>query len=379
VSSAFRDRKGVLWFGTMSGLSRLDPSRDPVSAGDSAMPSTSISVLRVRGITQPVSELGETESGPFTLSPDQNQLEIGFFSLTMNAGESLKYQYRIEDVDPDWSAPSELRSVNYGRLPSGSHRFQVRSVRSDGAVSLPAIASFTVLPPIYARWWFITLVIAIGVGAALALYRARVAQLMRVERVRARIATDLHDDIGASLSQIAILAEVARAQRPGDHTADGPLSRIADTSRGLVDSMSDIVWAINPAVDSLSDLIHRVRRFAEDALGASDIDLTFQEPDLKQDPRLGPEIRRQIFLILKESITNIAKHAECSSVTIEIENDRGRLRLRVTDNGKGFDLAGATDGNGLVNMRQRVAALGGTLNTQSKPGYGTTIELDVQL
>jgi signal transduction histidine kinase/ligand-binding sensor domain-containing protein len=379
VSTAFRDRKGVLWFGTMSGLSRLDPSQDTVSAGDSAMPATSISALRVRGVAQPVSELGESESGPFTLSPDQNQLEIGFFSLTMNPGESLKYQYRIEGVDPDWSAPSDLRSVNYGRLPSGSHRFQVRSVRSDGAVSLPAIANFTVLPPIYARWWFITLAIAIGAAAALALYRARVAQLMRVERVRARIATDLHDDVGASLSQIAILAEVARAQRPGDQAADGPLARIADTSRGLVDSMSDIVWAINPAVDSLSDLIHRVRRFAEDALGASDIDLTFQEPDLKQDPRLGPEIRRQIFLILKESITNIAKHAECSSVTIEIENDRGRLRLRVTDNGKGFDPAEATDGNGLANMRQRVAVLGGTLNIHSKPGCGTTIAIEVQL
>jgi ligand-binding sensor domain-containing protein/two-component sensor histidine kinase len=379
VSSAFRDRHGVLWFGTMSGVSRLDPSLDMPSAGDSALPPTSISVLRVRGVAQPVSELGETESGPFTLSPDQNQLEIGFFTLTMNAGESLKYQYRIEGVDPDWSAPSDLRSVNYGRLPAGWHRFQVRSVRSDGVVSRPAIASFTVLPPIYARWWFITLAITIAAAAAFAFYRMRVAQLVRVERVRARIATDLHDDIGASLSQIAILAEVARAQGPAGREADGPLARIADTSRALVDSMSDIVWAVNPEVDALSDLVHRMRRFAEDTLGASDIDLTFRAPSLRQDPSLGPDLRREIFLILKESITNIAKHARCTRVTIDLETARGRLRLRVTDDGTGFDPAGETDGNGLANMRRRVAALGGKLDIRSTPGSGTTTELDVQL
>jgi ligand-binding sensor domain-containing protein/signal transduction histidine kinase len=376
VNSAFRDQKGALWFGTMSGLSRLDGS-EPPSARERRPTPTLISGLRVRGVMQPVSELGETVSAPLTLSPDQNHLEIEFFAITFNAGESLKYQYRIEGIDAAWSPPTELRSVNYGRLPSGAHRFVVRSVRSDGAVGDPAVVSFMVLPPIYARWWFIALAI-LSVGAAVfALYRLRVAQLLRVERVRARIATDLHDDIGASLSQIAILAEVARAEQPPGQDSTGPLARIAETSRALVDSMSDIVWAINPEVDSLSDLIYRMRRFAEDILSASEIELTFHEPELRPDPSLGPDIRREIFLILKESVTNIAKHAECARVTIAIDSDRHRLRLRVTDDGKGFEPEQETNGNGLANMRRRLAAIGGRLKIESKPGRGTTIELEL--
>jgi ligand-binding sensor domain-containing protein/two-component sensor histidine kinase len=379
VTAAFRDSHGMLWFGTISGLSRLDPAAEGTSSSHSPSPQVLISAVRVRGVPQPIAELGDPEPSKLILSPDQNQLEIEFFAMTFQAGDSLKYQYRIDGIDADWSPPTELRSVNYGRLPAGSHRFLVRSLRSDGATSAaPAVLSFVVLPPLYARWWFISLA-ALLIGAAIVtFYRMRVAQLLRVERVRARIATDLHDDIGASLSQIAILAEVAQ-QSTGATERDpsGPLNRIAETSRGLVDSMSDIVWAINPEVDSLSDLVHRMRRFAEDTLGAYDIDLTFDAPDPRQDPSLGPQVRREIFLILKESVTNIAKHADCHQVTIELECDRRRLRLRVSDDGKGFDPAQRTDGNGVANMRRRVAALGGRLTLHSAPGRGTTVEVDV--
>jgi signal transduction histidine kinase len=380
VTTALRDAHGTLWFGTINGLSRFEPVADVPGAATVEPSRVHISALRVRGVPQPVSELGDLEAQPLTLAPDQNQLEIEFFAIAFNSAEPLKYQYRIDGIDQDWNPTTELRSVNYGRLPSGSHRFQVRSVRSDGIPSAaPATVSFTVLLPVYARWWFISTVALLTGAAVLALYRARLAQLLRVERVRARIATDLHDDIGASLSQIAILAEVAQRPGQGENGLVSPLARIAETSRGLVDSMSDIVWAINPEVDSLSDLVHRMRRFAEDTLSADDIDLTFREPAIGQDPRLGPEIRREIFLILKESVTNIAKHAACKHVTIELEADRRRLRLRVTDDGHGFDPEQKTDGNGVSNMRRRVTALGGRLTIQSKPGRGTTIELEAPL
>ena len=379
VSTAFRDGRGGLWFGTMSGLSRLDGSAVESFARETAPSPVLISELRVRGEPQPVSELGDSAPGQLTLSPDQNQLEIGFFSLALRAGELVKYQYRIESLDAEWSAPIEVQHVNYGRLPAGSHRFLVRSVRPDGAVSEPAVVAFTVLPPLYARWWFISALVLVAGAGAFTLYRIRIAQLLRVEKVRARIATDLHDDIGASLSQIAILAEVAQAQKPAEKDPAGPLARIAETSRGLVDSMSDIVWAINPEVDSLSDLIHRMRRFAEDTLGAADIALRFPEPVLRQDPRLGPEMRREIFLILKESVTNIAKHSSCRHVSIELDSDRRRLQLRITDDGRGFDPEQPTDGNGLSNMRRRVATLGGQLTIQSRFGAGTTTTLEVHL
>jgi signal transduction histidine kinase len=122
-----------------------------------------------------------------------------------------------------------------------------------------------------------------------------------------------------------------------------------------------------------------MRRFAEDTLGASDVELTFREPELRQDPRLGPEIRREIFLMLKESVTNISKHADCTRVTIELERDRHGLRLKVTDNGKGFDPTQHSDGNGVLNMRRRVAALGGRLSLRSSSGDGTTMDIEVPL
>jgi signal transduction histidine kinase len=377
VMSAFRDRSGALWFGTMSGLSRMDPVAPDAPRTDGDAPPVLISGIRIRGISQPLSELGESAPPPMTLSSDQNQLQVDFFAVTLASAGALKYQYRLEGTDADWSPATDLRRVNYARLDAGSYRFLVRAVRPDGTVSAsPAVVSFRVLPPIYLRWWFLTLAAGAVGAVGVAAYQVRVRQLLRLERVRARIATDLHDDIGASLSQIAILAEVARQRSARDLPGAGdPLARIAETSRGLVDSMSDIVWAVNPEADSLSDLVHRMRRFAEDTLGASDIELTFRAPEGGEDLRMGPDIRREILLLLKESVTNVAKHSRCTSVTIDFECDRHRLRLRIADDGVGFDPAKATDGNGVASMRRRVQALAGSLTIDSAPGRGTRIDL----
>ncbi len=379
VTAALSDRRGRLWFGTISGLSTLDPSIDSPSESIEAAP-VLISALRVRGVPHRLSELGEAETAALTLSPDQNQLEIEFLSQAFHSGESVRYQYQVAGLDTGWTVPSDVQSVNYGGLPAGSYRFLVRSVRPDGAVGRPGVVRFTILPPVYARWWFILLSGLLAGGIAFLLYRARVAQLLRVERVRARIATDLHDDIGASLSQMAIRAEVARQRTtgvPGD--LGEALEGIAETSRSLVDSMSDIVWAVNPEADSLSDLVHRMRRFAEDTLDAIDVELVFRAPDTRNgDWKIGADIRREVFLILKESVTNVAKHAACNRVTIDLACDRHRLRLEVSDNGRGFDPDDKTDGNGVASMRRRVAALGGQLVIDAAPGRGTTlvVELD---
>ena len=382
VTAARRDRRGALWFGTMAGLSRLDPAADATAPATTPPPPVLISSLRVAGAALPVSELGDAAPPAFVLSPDRNQLEIGYFGFSFESGEPLRYQYRLEGTDQEWSPPTPLRSVNYGRLSGGSYRFVVRAVRPDGVVSpIPAVVTFTVLPPIYARWWFIAIAAACLAALGLLLYRARVNQLLRVERVRARIATDLHDDIGASLSQIAILAEVARERLHQEHAspeAAMPLARIAETSRGLVDSMSDIVWAINPQADTLADLVRRMRRFVEDTLGVADLDVIFRAPEHLPALKLGADVRREVFLVLKESVTNIAKHADASRVEIDLEVDRRRLRLRIGDNGKGFDPSAGTDGNGVASMRRRVGALGGHLTIHSAPGQGTTISFEVE-
>ncbi len=213
--------------------------------------------------------------------------------------------------------------------------------------------------------------------AAEALQRSREERLRELERVRRRIATDLHDDIGSSLTQISIMSEVAQNRGNGENRP--ALSMIANASRELIDAMSDIVWAINPQKDHLSDLKQRMRRFAADVLTSRNIDCDFRAPLDETDIVLGANIRREVFLIFKETVNNLVKHSACSRATIDFRIADGRLNLRVTDDGKGFDAGAESEGHGLMSIRERTAALGGTINIDSVPGRGTTTTVTVPL
>ena len=242
-----------------------------------------------------------------------------------------------------------------------------------------AIVAFELLAPVWQRWWFITAMVAALGTAALALHRYRLRRTLEVERVRTRIATDLHDDIGATLSQIAILSEVARARadpRAADVTT--PLQKIARLSGEAVDAMSDIVWALNPHRDRQIHLVQRMRRLANDLLGSRNIRFRFVHPDADAHERLGPDVRREIVLIFKEVLNNIVRHAACSEVDMRLSVESGYLRLAVSDNGKGFDVGDRDgEGNGLRNVRQRAENLGGLLTIDSAPERGTRINLQV--
>jgi signal transduction histidine kinase len=303
--------------------------------------------------------------------------------LAFDPGDALRYQYKLEGVDPDWSSPTEERTVNYSRLSSGSYRFLVRAVTSNGAISAsPAVVEFRVLPPIWLTWWFISVVVIVVGMSVYALYRYRVSRLLELERVRIRIATDLHDDIGSSLSQVSALSEVVNRRVGHDPSVREPLSTIADLSRDLVDSMNDIVWAINPRRDRLSDLIHRMRRFASDVFTARDIEFRFSAPAAHHDMKLGPDLRRETYLIFKESINNMIRHSGCTEASIEFTIESGWLKLTVEDNGKGIDPNRPnrdSEGNGLTSMSQRAKRAGGSLNVVSNINQGTTITLAVPL
>lgn len=224
--------------------------------------------------------------------------------------------------------------------------------------------------------------------SAEALQKAREERLRELERVRRRIATDLHDDIGSSLTQISILSEVLR-QRLNANPATGstasqnaasePLELIATASRELVDSMSDIVWAINPQKDHLSDLTQRMRRFAADSLTARNIRFQLHLPESDADIPLGANLRREVFLIFKESVNNMVKHSGCTDAWIELSFAQQSLELRLRDNGRGFDTNRESEGHGLVSMRDRAQGIGGTLEFRSQPQQGTTIILQVPL
>ena len=372
---SFRDRYGDLWFGTDTGLSKLSSEPDHPQP----LPPVFISRLQIPGGDYRVSELGEAAVRGLELGPSQNNIQIEFVSLEFGAEATLRYQYKLEGADAEWNAPTDHRSVNFASLGPGAYRFLVRAVNTEGEFSLdPASVEFTILRPIWQRWWFISAASLLIGTAIYSMYRYRLKQKLEVERVRTRIAADLHDDIGANLTRIAILSEVAHSRLGDGNTGiNQPLSSIAQISRESVASMSDIVWAINPKRDSLLDLIQRMRRFAGEIFAARKIEFEFRAPETEQDLKLGANVRRDLFLIFKEALNNAARHSDCDRVDIDLSLDRSSLLLKVSDNGRGFDVSEPREGEGLVSMRRRAVGLGGELGVRSLAGEGTEIMLKI--
>jgi signal transduction histidine kinase len=287
----------------------------------------------------------------------------------------------LEPKPTEWT---ESASREFSYLPDGRYVFKVWGRDHAGNTSGPVEVAFTVRPAPWKTWWAYALyalaLASLGALVAFVVHRYRLKRLLEVERVRTRIATDLHDDIGSSLSRIAILSEVVN-QKIGDggardDTAE-PLAMIADTSRELVNSMSDVVWSINPRRDHLRDLTQRMRRFASEVFTARDIDFDFRAPEEGGELRLDVDVRRQVFLVFKEGVNNIVRHSGCEKAEIEFERRGGWLVLRLRDDGRGFDPGGRGEGNGLASMRARAVSVGGALEIDSAAGMGTTLTLKV--
>ncbi|MEO6391505.1 MAG: two-component regulator propeller domain-containing protein [Pyrinomonadaceae bacterium] len=367
VEVAYRDRHNELWFGTVNGLARFVPEperrRQP--------PKVLITGLRVSGVPQAFSILGETQVARLDLSSDQRQVTVDFVGLGASLGEPLKYEYRLGSAE--WTATKE-RTVNFANLSAGEYRLEVRVRTADGILSeLPATVSFRIAAPVWQRWWFLLMVALTLAAIIYYFYRFRLQRLLELEKVRTRIATDLHDDIGANLTRISLLSEVARQR--SENGSGQLMSSIADIARESVASMNDIVWAISPDHDSLLDLTRRMRQHAEEVFTQRDIDLVFEAPASTAELKLSVGVRRDLLLLFKEAVNNAAKHSGCSRVAIQFHCDHSILRLRISDNGQGFAADQSSDGQGLRSMTRRAKTLGGKLTIDSRDG--TTIELEM--
>ncbi|MGH9163438.1 MAG: sensor histidine kinase [Vicinamibacteraceae bacterium] len=394
VHAVLADAEGAIWFATTREVTRFVPHRD---VGQSVRLAR-IMRVRVDGQDLPLSDLGERQVGGVEIGPGEHHLQIDFGSTSLATGELLRYQHRLVGADTRWSEPGSERSITYGNLRPGRYRFEVRTSSTPGAASAaPAVASFVILPPIWQRWWFLLLA---GATAALAIYgvhRLKLERAVAVERMRMRIATDLHDDIGGTLSRMAIVSEVAKRQTALPPEVERRLDDLAETARGLVDTMSDVIWSIDPRRDHLGDLLLRVREHAADVLDGTA--LSFEGPVGAEAIGLSPEQRRQLYLILKEALTNVAKHASAQHVVVAAATSGHQLDVEVRDDGRGFDARTPSSadtwerhadddgrarrtmihrGNGLTNMRARAAALGGSLTLRSGTN-GTTLQVEVPL
>jgi ligand-binding sensor domain-containing protein/two-component sensor histidine kinase len=345
----------------------------------SAPPDVSITDFKLFNQYLPPDSIVQLEK--VILAHNQNSITIEFAALSFLQRDKMVYYTKMEGIDKDWTRVQLYNVSNYALLPPGDYTFKVRCENGDGIPS-KNITSLRIYirPPFWQQEWFIMLgIFAIAALIYLA-HRIRVSQLMQMEKVRGRIARDLHDDMGSTLSTINILSEMAKMKvgKDTDKTSEY-ISKISDNSNRMMEAMDDIVWSINPMNDSMQRITARMREFATGVLEAKDIEVSFKVDDKVKDLRLDMESRRDFFLIFKEAVNNIAKYSQCRRTYIDITVHAHKLVMQIRDDGKGFDVQQADSGNGLSNMKKRAESLKGSLSIESLPGVGTKVRLEAPL
>lgn len=367
------DRRDRMWVATATGLSRVDLADEATMPRP---PPVYLTRVRAGGSEQPISPYGLPRLTGLRLVEPRNDLLVEFVGVSFAREGELRYQYRLVGADDRWSEPDAERVVNFARLAPGSYRLEVRAVNEEGVVSeRPAQVVLEVVPPVWRRQWFLGLIAAALAAAALWVHRQRVARLLSLERVRGQIAADLHDDIGAGLSEIAILSEAARGRE--GKLADSTLARVAAHARSLRRALADTVWAVDPRRDRADELVRRMREVTHNLLGADEIEVEFTAPPAERLERvsLAPDQRRDLLFLFQELIHNAARHAAADRVEVELALTRSELRLTVRDDGQGFAPAAVDAGHGLASMRTRAERLGGRLDLDAAPGRGCAAEL----
>ena len=432
--ASWRGANGKLWFATVSGVVAINPEE---ATAKSPPPPVIIEELRVDGEvvklheegggkmedgprprTYPASSL-HPPSAPIRIPPGRKQLDFRFTALSFDAGDKARFRYRVDGLDTDWVDVDTRRTLQLRNLAPREYRLRVIACNSEGAWNLDGAAlTFAVRPFFYQTLAFqiiagVLLVAAVSFGvrrAATRKYRRKLARLEQqhaIERDRARIAKDIHDDVGAGLTQITLLTELARRE---PEQTDANLERISDSARTLTKAMDEIVWAVDPQHDTLDGLVDYISAYAEDFLRVAGIRCRMDFPMNLPTTRVEAELRYNLFLVVKEALNNIVKHARADEVWLRLHLGPKSFTLAIEDNGCGL---GADDelragelrvesrserdqlsthgtlnskaarrlnsGSGLENMKKRLAAVGGRCEIHSDAGRGTRVEMTAAL
>lgn len=369
VTVLLSDREGALWVGTVSGLARIE--RIP-PARATPPPRPLVESIRIDGGEDTVGELGTAAAQKVLVAWPNQRLAIGFVAPYFDNAAPLRYEYRL--AGSDWVDAGPQRAVLFDHLPRGSRLLELRAVNQHGLASPATTITLVVVPPFWQRAWFLASLAAVTIGSALAIHRVRLQRLLELERMRTRVATDLHDDLGSSLSRISILSEAAKDRPP--HESAPLLDEIAESARSLVDALGDTIWSMDPRHDDGHSLFLRIRRFASPLFEARNIDLDLDVAPEAAATHLDPEPRRQTYLILKEALNNAARHAGATRVAIAATADADALTIRIRDDGRGFVAPPPVadhGGRGLASMRDRAARMGGRLEIRTSRDSGTTV------
>jgi signal transduction histidine kinase len=306
------------------------------------------------------------------LEYDDAAISFGFVALNFTKSEKNLYLYMMEGLDRSWNSNGTGRFVNYSRLEPGSYVFRVKGSNNDGLWNAAGIAvSVNVRPPFWERWWFRMLGALTLAGAIVLLVTARDRRRRDLERLRLRIARDLHDEIGGNLTGIAVAGSLLRKSGPLSPDQDQKADDITKTAVQTTDLMRDLVWIINPQNDTFDDLYFRMKDAANSMLGGRRVTFHFPQDSARRQLKL--DVKRSVYLIYKEMMNNIAKHSCATEVTVSFVMTAGSIVLTVADNGIGFDPSVGSQGMGLKNVAARAHSLSGTVRIESRPGSGTRI------
>ena len=320
------------------------------------------------------------------LPPGHRSIKFEFAAFDFNAPENIQFRHQLTGVEDDWVEGGVARSVTYPRLDSGSYNFEITACNGDGDWNKTgAQIALEVAPFFWQTWWFRLAAVAAFTLSIIAIvryvsFRRLRAQLRLLEqqallqRERARIAKDIHDDLGANLTQIAFLGELAQQDRSEPDKVAVRLGKISGTARQAVKSLDEIVWAVNPRNDTLAHLMDYAGQFAVDYLRLAGVRCRLDFPEPIPVRELSTDLRHNLFLAIKEALHNIVKHARATEVWLRVSFTEPALNVVVEDDGCGFNNAPDNAlADGLRNMQQRMADIGGECRIESQPGAGTKV------
>lgn len=368
--AALRLPDGRMLFGGLEGITMFDP--DAINENPYVPP---VVITQVHVSSQNGSVSRRPAPGQsLALTYEDKSFALEYAALSYTNPAKNQYRYRLDGFEDAWVEAGARRRADYTNIPPGTYTFRVQGSNEDGlwneaGVALPIV----IAPPFWQRWWF-RLVVLVGLGALLyAGYRYRVRQLLEMERLRLRIAGDLHDDIGSKLSGMALMSEMLEAdpQIPTAQKAD--LAEIGTSAREIVGDLRDIVWFIDPDHDKSGKTVEKMRQTARRLLNGTAHTFDVTDAEGLEETAMG--FRRNLFLIYKEALHNVARHAHASHVQIGVRVEGKTLTLTVKDDGVGLVAGKVEVGSGLKNMQRRAREMGGALNVTSEAGQGTHIEV----
>ena len=366
----YQNRRGELFFGGPNGLNRFYPLE--------LKPKTSapaIVITAFNKFNKPVAlDPAITEAATIKLSYKDSFFSLDFAALDFTLPEKNEYAYKLEGFNDDWIYCGNQATATFTNLNPDTYVFKVKGANSDGVWNETGARLNVIITPLYWQtWWFR---LAGGGGILLLAYvffRLRLAKAVAVERLRVRIASDLHDDIGATLTKISLHAELIQ-DNPDSNDVRDSLRKIGAMSRELVTTMSDIVWSIDARNDTAGHLIDRMRDFANSVCAPRQIELQFEESSIDPNKSLPADVRQNLYLIFKEAVNNAAKYAEASQLLVKLQNLNGAFKMYIADDGKGFAAAARHSGHGLRNMQMRAARLGAKLEVKMENGVTVLLE-----